>query len=88
MKCKREKKYYDCINAENRSLKNRVGTRKHKWVSEENIEIINEIVSPLVLRGRASITSMRQTRFLRPSVASGRLGDSSMTVILKPRPMI
>jgi IS30 family transposase len=53
MKCKREKKYYDCINAENRSLKNRVGTRKHKWVSEENIEIINEIVSPLVFKGQS-----------------------------------
>jgi len=52
-KCNREKRYYDCINAENRSLKNRVGTRKHKRVSEENIEIINEIVSPLIFKGQS-----------------------------------
>ena len=53
LKCNREKRYYDCINAENRSLRNRVGTRKHKRVSEENIETINEIVSPLILNGQS-----------------------------------
>ena len=52
-KCNREKRYYDCINAENRSRGNRVGTRKHKRVSKENIEIIDEIVSPLIFKGQS-----------------------------------
>ena len=52
-KCNREKRYYDCINAENRSLGNRIGTRKHKRTSKENIEIINEIVSPLIFKGQS-----------------------------------
>lgn len=52
-KCNREKRYYDCINAENRSLGNRIGTRKHKRISKENIETINEIVSPLIFKGQS-----------------------------------
>lgn len=52
-KCNREKRYYDCINAENRSLGNRIGTRKHKRISKENIETIDEIVSPLVFKGQS-----------------------------------
>ena len=52
-KCNREKRYYDCINAENRSLGNRIGTRKHKRTSKENIETINEIVSPLIFKGQS-----------------------------------
>ena len=52
-KCNREKRFYDCINAENRSRGNRVGTRKHKRISKENIEAINEIVSPLIFKGQS-----------------------------------
>ena len=52
-KCKREKLYYDCINAENRSLNNRAGTRKKKKISQENIEILNNIVSPLIFKGQS-----------------------------------
>lgn len=52
-KCNREKRYYDCIKAENRSRSNRVGTRKHKRVSKENIEIIDELVSPLIFKGQS-----------------------------------
>ena len=52
-KCNREKRYYDCINAENRSLKNRVGTRKHKKIPKDDIETINEIVSPLIFKGQS-----------------------------------
>ena len=52
-KCNREKRYYDCINAENRSLGNRIGTRKHKRISKENIESINKIVSPLIFKGQS-----------------------------------
>lgn len=52
-RCTREKRYYDCIAAENRSRKNRVSTRKHKRVSIENIETIDEIVSPLIFKGQS-----------------------------------
>lgn len=52
-KCKREKHYYDCINAENRSLNNRVGTRKKKKITEKNIEILNNVVSPLIFKGQS-----------------------------------
>ena len=52
-KCNREKRYYDCINAENRSLGNRIGTRKHKRISKEKIETIDEIVSPLIFKGQS-----------------------------------
>lgn len=52
-KCNREKRYYDCINAENRSRENRVGTRKHKRVPKYDIETINEIVSPLIFKGQS-----------------------------------
>ena len=52
-KCNREKRYYDCINAENRSRGNRVGTRKHKRISKDKIETINEIVSPLIFKGQS-----------------------------------
>lgn len=52
-KCNREKRFYDCINAENRSLKNRIGTRKNKRVSKDNIEILNSIISPLVFKGQS-----------------------------------
>jgi IS30 family transposase len=52
-KCNREKRYYDCINAENRSRGNRVGTRKHKRVPKYDIETINEIVSPLIFKGQS-----------------------------------
>ena len=52
-KCNREKRYYDCINAENRSRGNRVGTRKNKRIPKENIETIDEIVSPLIFKGQS-----------------------------------
>ena len=52
-KCNREKRFYDCINAENRSLKNRIGTRKNKRISKDNIEILNSIISPLVFKGQS-----------------------------------
>jgi len=52
-KCNREKRYYDCINAENRSRGNRVGTRKHKRISEEDIGTIDETVSPLIFKGQS-----------------------------------
>lgn len=52
-KCNREKRYYDCINAENRSRGNRVGTRKHKRIPKYDIETINEIVSPLIFKGQS-----------------------------------
>lgn len=52
-KCNREKRYYDCINAENKSRGNRVGTRKHKRIPKYDIETINEIVSPLIFKGQS-----------------------------------
>jgi len=52
-KCHREKRYYDCINAENRSIRNRIGTRKHKRISRESIETIDKIVSPLIFKGQS-----------------------------------
>lgn len=52
-KCNREKRYYDCIKAENRSLKNRIGTRKKKRLSKDNIDLIDSIVSPLIFKGQS-----------------------------------
>lgn len=52
-KCNREKRYYDCVKAENRALSNRVGTRKRKQISEENINTIDNIVSPLIFKGQS-----------------------------------
>lgn len=52
-KCNREKRYYDCIKAENRSLKNRIGTRKKKRISKDNIDLIDSIVSPLIFKGQS-----------------------------------
>ena len=52
-KCNREKRYYDCINAENRSLRNRIGTRKRKRIDKEGINKINSIVSSLVFKGQS-----------------------------------
>lgn len=50
-KCNREKRYYDCIKAENRSLRNRIGTRKRKRISIDDISYIDSVVSPLVFNG-------------------------------------
>ena len=52
-KCNREKRYYDCIKAENRSLRNRVGTRKKKRISSDKIDLIDSIVSPLIFKGQS-----------------------------------
>ena len=52
-KCNREKRYYDCIKAENRSLRNRVGTRKRTRLSKDNIDRLDSIVSPLIFKGQS-----------------------------------
>ena len=51
--CNREKRYYDCIKAENRSLNNRIGTRKKKRLSKDNIDLLDSIVSPLIFKGQS-----------------------------------
>lgn len=66
-KCRREKRYYDCINAENRSLKNRVGTRKRKRLSKEDIDLINNIVSPLIFKGQSIHHIYETNQALKPT---------------------
>lgn len=70
-KCNREKRYYDCINAENRSRGNRIGTRKHKRISKENIESINKIVSPLIFKGQ-SIHHIYETNLVLKTICCER----------------
>ena len=46
--CHNDKYYYDCSKAEAMSLANRVGTRKRRLVTKENLLIINSIITPLI----------------------------------------
>ncbi len=46
--CRNDRHYYDCLNAESMSLKNRVTTRKRKMISHDKILFINKIVTPLI----------------------------------------
>ena len=46
--CYNDKYYYDCTKAQAMSLSNRVGLRKKRLITRENLIIINNIVSPLI----------------------------------------
>ena len=70
-KCKHEKRYYDCVKAENQALRNRVGTRKRKLISKENINIIDNIVSPLIFKGQ-SIHHIYETNPLLKTICCER----------------
>ena len=51
--CYKNKKYYNCTKAETISRYNRITTRKKKRTKAEDINYINEVVTPLVKKGQS-----------------------------------
>lgn len=70
--CRNDKHYYDCSKAETMSLNNRVSTRKRKLISQEKIQIINKIVTPLIKDKGQSLHHVYVTNPLLHDICSER----------------
>lgn len=69
--CYKNKKYYNCTQAETLSRKNRITTRKRKRIEIDDINTINNVVSPLIKKGQ-SIHHIYETNQNLKSICSER----------------